>query len=201
MSAYRAIRDVPIRVLGIGGNTRLESKSLILLASALHIAEEAGAVVTLADVRALGLPISDANRPLDAYSPSLTGLLAATRTADAYILCSPTYDGTVNGAVKNALDAVNFLGSDDPPYFASKPVALMALGGAGAANVLTSLQHTTRALNGLAITTVVTASGSAISGGDVIDDLVLRRLRWMTDELLDLAGRLRRGAPVLAGTQ
>ena len=191
--------DAPLRVLGIGGSTRRDSKSLVLLAAALQAAEEAGAAVTLAGVRALDLPVFDDDRPLDAYPPSLSELLAAVRAADAFVICSPTYHGTVSGAVKNALDALNFLGSDDPPYFAGKPVALMALGGGGAANVLTSLQHATRALNGIAITTVVTAGGSAISGGAISDDMVRRRLGWMTGELLDLAVRLRPLTPALAG--
>ncbi|MBA2597631.1 MAG: hypothetical protein H0V00_13495, partial [Chloroflexia bacterium] len=72
-----------------------------------------------------------------------------------------------------------------------KPVALLALGGGGAANVLNSLHHATRALNGLTIPTTVIASGSDIREGEVADDAVRRRLRGMTEELLDLAVRLR----------
>jgi len=180
-----------MRVLGIGGSTRQGSKSLVLLESALRDVAEAGAETTLADVRALDLPIYDNDRPLDDYPPSLHQLLAAARAADAFILCSPTYHGTVSGAVKNALDSLNFLYDDAPPYFGGKPVALLALGGGGAANVLNSLHHATRALNGLTIPTTVIASGSDIREGEVADDAVRRRLRGMTEELLDLAVRLR----------
>lgn len=184
-------REPPLRVLGIGGSTRRESKSLILLRRALRTIEEAGAEVTLADVRALDLPIYDHDRLLQDYPSSLHELLSAARAADAYILCSPTYHGTVSGAVKNTLDALNFLEDEDPPYFAGKPVALMALGGGGAANVLNSLHHATRALNGLTIPTTVIAHGSAIRGGEISDEEVRRRLFRMVHELLDLAVRLR----------
>jgi FMN reductase len=191
MNRCESVDDLPIRVLGIGGSTRRDSKSLALLQSALHLAADAGAGVTLADVRALDLPIYDHDRPLHDYPSSLHELLAAARAADAYILCSPTYHGTVSGAVKNALDALNFLEVEDPPYLASKPVALMALGGGGAANVLNSLHHVTRALNGLSIPTTVIAHGSAIREGEISDEAVRRRLFRLVHELLDLAVRLR----------
>lgn len=192
LTTLDGMEEGPLRVLGIGGSTRQASKSRILLAEALRLAEEAGARTTLADVRALALPVYDDDRPLHDYPEALADLLAAARDADAYILCSPTYHGTVSGAVKNVLDALNFLGDDDPPYFGAKPVALMALGGGSAANVLTALHHTTRALNGLTIPTGIVAGGSAIVDGAVTDEGVLRRMRGMTAELLDLAARLRR---------
>ncbi len=185
------IGESPIRVLGIGGSTRQGSKSLVLLKSALREIEAAGAAVTLADVRALDLPIYDDDRPLEEYPPSLHRLLASARAADAFVFCSPTYHGTVSGAVKNALDALNFLFDDDPRYLGGKPVALLALGGGGAANVLNSLHHATRALNGLTIPTTVIASGGAIHEGEVTDESVRRRLHTMAHELLDLTVRLR----------
>jgi FMN reductase len=134
----------------------------------------------------------DDDLAVDDYPAALADLLRATREADAYILCSPTYHGTVSGAVKNALDALNYLDNVDPPYFGGKPVALMALGGGSGANVVTALQHATRGLNGLAIPTVVVAGGNAIENGVVTDERVRRRLRAAVDELLDLAVRLRR---------
>jgi FMN reductase len=191
------LRDPPLRVLGIGGSTRRVSKSRVLLKSALHLAENAGAEVTQADVRTLDLPIYDHDRPLHDYPSSLHELLAAARAADAYILCSPTYHGTVSGAVKNTLDALSFLEVDDPPYFAGKPVALMALGGGGAANVLNSLLHATRALNGLTVPTTVIASSRAIRDGEIIDEAVRPRLLRMVHELLDLTVRLRPAADLV----
>ena len=190
-------REPLLRVLGIGGSTRRESKSLILLRSALRALEEAGAAVTLRDVRTLDLPIYDSDRPLEGYPPSLHELLALVRAADAFILCSPTYHGTVSGAVKNVLDALDSLHADDPPYLAGKPVALMALGGGGGANVLNSLHHATRALNGLTIPTTVIAHGSAIREGEISDEAVRRRLFRMVHELLDLTVRLRPAADLV----
>lgn len=182
----------PVRVLGIGGSTRRGSTSRALLRTALDLVEEAGGHAVLADVRELDLPIFDDDLPLEAYPSRLGEFIAEARAADAYIFCSPTYHGTVSGAVKNALDLLNFLGDDVPPYLGGKPVGLMAVGGGGAANVLTSLHHAARAMNGLTIPTTVISSGSAIRDGEVSDEAVQRRLRSLVDELLDLAVRLRR---------
>jgi len=191
----------PVRVLGIGGSTRRGSSSLAALAATLGLAEAAGARTTLADVRALDLPLYDEDRPLADYPPALAELLADTRAADAYVLCSPTCHGTIAGGIKNVLDALNFLGDETPPYFASKPVALMALGGGGAQNALTALHHTTRALNGLTMATAVAVPGRAVdaASGTVGDEAVRRRLARMVEELIDAGRRLRR--PTLAETR
>jgi FMN reductase len=201
MDMHGVAGDGPPRVLGIGGSTRQGSKSLVLLTTALGQALQKGAIVSLADIRALDLPLYDEDRSLNDYPPSLAELLDAVRAADAFVLCSPTYHGTVSGAVKNVLDTLNFLYEEDPPYFAGKPVALMALGGGGAANVLTSLHHATHGLNGLTIPTSVIASGRAVVDGELIDETVQQRLGWMLDELLDVARRLRGPVPAFAGIQ
>ncbi|MFT4037178.1 MAG: NADPH-dependent FMN reductase, partial [Thermomicrobiales bacterium] len=159
--------------------------------------EAAGTGVALADVRQMALPIYDDDLPLEAYPDSLRQMLAAAREADAFIFCSPTYHGTVTGAVKNALDALNFLVHDKPRYLGGKPVALMALGGGSASNVITALDHSARGLNGLVLPTTVIASGSGVVDGEVADERAQQRVQAMVDELLDVTTRLRRGAPAL----
>jgi len=119
-------------------------------------------------------------------------LLAEVRAADAYILCSPTYHGTVSGPVKNALDALDLLGDGDPPYFGGRVVGLMALGG-GAANVLNALHHAARALGGLSAPTAVVVPNRVVDpvSGEIRDEAVRRRLDLMVHEVLDLTRRLR----------
>ena len=184
----------PPRVLGIGGSTRRGSSSLAALAAALGLAAAAGAETALADVRALGLPLYDEDRALEEYPASLGWLLAEVRAADAYLLATPTYLGTVAGGVKNALDALSFLVGDDPPYFGGKPVGLLALGGANAADALTALGHAARCLNGLVVPTAVVVPARAIDGGSgaIVDEAVRRRVGRMVGEVVDVGRRLRR---------
>ncbi len=189
----------PVRVLGIGGSMRAGSLSLIALEAALRLAAEAGATTRLADVRMLDLPVYRSDRQLADYPPSLSWLLAEVRAADAILLCSPTYHGTVSGAVKNVLDALDFLDDGAPPYLGGKVVGLLALGGGGAINTLNALHHAIRALNGLTIPTVVTVPSGAIDRATqaVSDDAVRRRLARMTGEMIELARRLR--VPAMPG--
>lgn len=196
MTEKIAIQAPSVRLLGIGGSTRAGSLSLLTLTVALRLAEEAGARTVLADVRALALPVYDADRPLEAYPPTLAWLLAEVRAADAYLLCSPTYHGTVAGGVKNVLDTLEFLASDMPPYLGGKVVGLMAYGGGGA-NVINSLSHATHALNGLAALTVVTVSEGALDRdtGGVHDAAVRGRLDRLVMDVVDLTRRLRRADP------
>ncbi len=191
--------QVPVRLLGIGGSTRRESRSLAVLETALRLAENRGARTALADVRAMNLPLFDEDGPLpDRSPPALTWLLNEVRTADGYLLCSPTYHGTLSGAVKNILDALTPLGEDDPPYLAGRPVGLVALGGAGAANTITALHHAARALGGLTVPTVVVVPSKAVDlrAREVVDHAVRRRLAVMAGEVVDLACRLRAPRPI-----
>jgi FMN reductase len=182
----------PLRILGIGGGMSERSRSRIVLRAALQIMEEAGATTTLADVRALDLPVYDADRPLEDYPSTLAWLLDEVRAADGYILCSPSFHGSLTGAVKNVLDALHFLTDEDPRYFGGKPVGLIGLGGA-AANVINALNHTARALNGLAVTTVVSVPNNAIDPltATIADAQVQTRMTKMIGEVLNLAWRFR----------
>jgi FMN reductase len=192
-----AFSSTPIRILGIGGSTRRGSLSLALLKATLGLAEEAGARTVLADVRELNLPMYDDDRPLAEYPATLRWLMDEVRAADAYLLCSPTYHGTVAGGVKNALDALNFLWDADPPYFGGKVVGLLALGGAGATNVINSLHHATRAMNGLTSPTAAIIGESALDPerGTLRDENAERRLRQLATEIVALTHRLQH-API-----
>ncbi len=187
----------PVRVLGIGGSVGAGCRSTVVLAAALRRAEDLGAETAMADVRALGLPLFDIGIPLDRYPPSLPWLLDQVREADAFLLCSPTYHGTVAGGVKNALDALEFLARDEPRYLGGKAVGLLALGGGdgiGAAGALDALHHVTRALNGVAVPTHVAVPGGAVDpiAQIVTDEAVEARLAMMVGQVVDLGRRLRR---------
>jgi len=88
--------------------------------------------------------------------------LEALRSADAVIVGSPGYHGTLSGLVKTALDYVEALSKDERPYFDGLPVGLIATaaGWQAAVSTLQALRTITHALRGwptpigLAINTV-----------------------------------------------
>lgn len=192
--ANRAGDTRRVRIVGIGGSTRVGSKSLIMLKTALRMAEDAGAVAILADVRELALPLYDDDKPVEWYPESLARLLEACDAADAFIFSSPTYHGTVTGAVKNVLDCLNFLWNEETPYLHGKPVGLMALGGPGSMNTINALHHSARGLNGISVPIAATIPGNGVdeANGVVTDKNGLTRMRATVSDLIDLASRLRR---------
>jgi NAD(P)H-dependent FMN reductase len=95
-----------IKLLGVSGSMRKSSHSRAALATALEHAAAHGAETRLLDLATLDLPI---------YNPEAagesTGEPAAARTAsealvwaEAIILASPDYHGSMSGAMKNFLD-------------------------------------------------------------------------------------------------
>ena len=181
----------PVRILGIGGSTRRGSMSLLALKTALRIAEENGAQTSLAAVRDLDLPLYNGERHLHDYPSTLHWLLDEVRAADGFVICSPTYHGTISGAVKNVLDSLEFLASDEPRYLGGKAVALLGYGGASAMNTINALYHTVRTLSAHVVPTVVILSRDQLDSEtvDIRAAGVRERAATMMREVIDL-GRL-----------
>ena len=182
----------PPRILGLGGSLSRESRSLIVLETALRVAEAAGAETALLDPRTLALPLYDPDRHPNDPPPALVRLLTEVRAADGILLCSPTYHGTVTGAVKNLLDALDPLGRDDPSYLTGKVVGLIALGGGGAVNTLNALSHAARAFDAVVVPTwlAVPVGAVDVAARDIADPGVKQRLAAITEEVIELSRRL-----------
>lgn len=183
----------PVRILGIGGTTSEKSWSLVPLQAALDRAREAGAETELASVYQLDLPMFRTDWRLEDYPPTLAWLIDEVRRADGIILCSPTYHGTISGALKNVLDSLIFLAWDTPPYLGGKPVAVMAYGGMTSMGVLQALTTCVRGLKGITVPTHVAVPERAIDRDTItiIDERITDRIDHMVGELLSFAARLR----------
>ena len=92
-----------IKLLGVCGSMRVESYSSRLATMALAAASEHGAETRLLELSAIDLPIYNPDsEPVDHL-----GLRTATEAvnwADAFLLASPDYHGSMSGAMKNFLD-------------------------------------------------------------------------------------------------
>jgi FMN reductase len=183
----------PVRILGIGGTTSPQSWSLVPLDAALDRARERGCEVVRATVYDLDLPMFRTDWRLEDYPPSLAWLLDEIRRADGLIICSPTYHGTISGAIKNVLDALIFLGWDQPRYLGGKPVGIMAYGGMTSMGVLQALTQCVRGLKGITIPTHIAVPERAIdkSTASIVDERIDARLDEMIDELVSFSARLR----------
>jgi FMN reductase len=135
-------------IVAIGGTTRAESTTGKLLAAALAMAEERGARTTLLTGQAISFPHYE-HGSAEGH-PEIEAYLDALRSADAVIVGSPGYHGTLSGLVKTALDYVEHLSKDDRAYFDGRPVGLIATaaGWQAAVSTLQALRTITHSLRG-----------------------------------------------------
>lgn len=135
----------PARVVAIGGSTRPGSTTEQLLRMAAERVHPEAEVRVFAGP-ALLLPHYVPGKLSDAAHD----LVAAARAADVLILGSPGYHGCLSGTVKNAIDYLEELALDDPPYLDGKVVGCVATayGWQAAVNTLSALRHVVAALRG-----------------------------------------------------
>jgi FMN reductase len=90
------------RVLGIGSSLRDNASSTIALSATLDFAKKYGADTRLLDLRQTKLPLYD---PVENNAtPDIKKTQEDVLWADALILSTPDYHGSMSGAIKNFLD-------------------------------------------------------------------------------------------------
>ena len=196
-----------LRVVGIGGTLREGSTSLGALRRALGAAEDAGAETELLDLRELDLPMYRPGKSLEDYGDEVVGFVEAVRGADAMIVSTAAYHGTLAGVTKNALDFAQFLSKDERQYFEGKAVGLISTAGGeqAAANANGAMVHAVHALRGVVAPLMVAipkAWQRSDRDGNITDDGYGRRLDRLGRLVVDLAEKVgatepsRRAEPV-----
>ncbi len=136
-----------IRVVGIGGSVDRGSQSDRALRAVLSATQKLGADVQVFSGLDLDLPPYHSGAVLpDLASDYVNGV----RLADAVVISSPGYHGTVSGLVKNALDYLEELRGDQRPYLDGRPVGLIAVAGGwqAAVGTLATLRQVVHSLRG-----------------------------------------------------
>jgi FMN reductase len=176
-------------IVGIGGSLAAHSVSGAALRRALEGAEEVGAQTLMLDARELDLPFF---RPdVETVPASAARLLEESYEADGLIWSSPMYNGTVSGAVKNALDWLHLLGDREPPYLTDKVIGLVSTaGGTQGLQVVNTMEYVVRSLRAWAVPLVVPMSGVPQSWngeGVPFDERIGNQLRTLGTEVVRVA--------------
>lgn len=193
-----------LNVVGLGGTLREGSTSLGALKRVLQAAEEAGADTEILDLRVLDLPMYVPGKKLGEYGENVEWFLESIRAADALVISTAAYHGTLAGVTKNALDFTQFLARDEDPYLDGRVVGLVATaGGAQAAtNATGALVNVVHALRGIVAPLMVPIPKAwqlSDGEGNITDANYGGRLDKLGELLVDLATRLRTGE--LAGKE
>ena len=166
-----------IKIIGICGSLRNNSKTSAALQFALAAAEQAGAEVQLVDLRDYELVFCD-GRNQDEYPDDVKRLREAVKNAQGVILGTPEYHGSYSGVLKNALDLMGF------EEFEGKMIGLIAIsaGALGGNDAFNSLRNVGRSLHAWVVPDQVSIPyvDAVISqSGEINDANVTQRLEHL----------------------
>ncbi len=180
------------KILVFAGSTRRDSFNKKLAHLAAQGARDAGAEVTLVDLRDMPMPLYDgdleAERGVPPHGRALRELMMSHR---GIVIAAPEYNGGISGVLKNALDWVSRRDGEVPPQVAYHgKVALLlststgALGGIrGLGQVQQVLQH--RGVLVLPHTLSVPKAAEAFdAAGALVDAHHAKRIAELTAQLV-----------------
>ena len=175
------MRDT-FNVLGVAGSIRQGSYSTRSLKIALEYAKKQGAEVRLLDLNTVVLPLYDPSAPASKEVEHTTEAIA---WADAVILASPDYHGSISGALKNFLDYFY-------EEFAGKVFGYIVASHEKGLTVMEQMRTAVRQCYGWSMPYGVSINGPQDFTGDEIRNTRLsNRLRMMARDLV-VYGRLLR---------
>lgn len=188
-----------ILVVGLGGTTRAASSTESALRVSLAAAKAAGAETVMVGAADLDLPMYAPERPeRTGHARRLVDLL---RQSQGVIIASPGYHGTLSGLVKNALDYIEDMRDDDPPYLHGRAIGTIACGYGWPATIhtLAALRSVAHALRGWP-----TPMGAGINSADDVfadDGQVAEpksrfQLELVGQQVVDFARMRSAGTPV-----
>jgi FMN reductase len=177
-----------VKIVGIAGSLRPGSYTHKALEVAAQRLQALGAEVELIDLRQLDLPFCDGGDDYPNH-PDVAKLSQAVKTADAVILATPEYHGSVSGVLKNALDLMGF------EEFSGKVTGFISvLGGQSNSNALNDLRTITRWIHAWAIPEQI-AIGQAWKAfgedGKLLDDSLAKRFDAFAQSLVENTRKLR----------
>ena len=141
------------RVLAFAGSTRRESFNKKLVQIAVRGVREAGAEVTLLDLKDFPLPLFDQDLEVEQGMPDNgTKLKRLFIEHDGLLISSPEYNSSITAVLKNAIDWVSRPAPDEPPLvaFRGKVAALMSAS-PGALGGLRGLVHVRSVLGNIGV--------------------------------------------------
>jgi len=173
----------PIRILAVGSSLREGSYSTLSAKMALDLSKNYGAVTNFLDLRHTKLPIYDP----DDSTQSIQEARHLVEWANAFVLASPDYHGSMSGTLKNFLD--HFW-----EEFAGKTFGYICASHEKGLTVMDQMRTAVRQCYGWSLPYGISIDGEQDfnNQGEIINILLNRRLRMLARDLV-VYGSLIRG--------
>jgi NAD(P)H-dependent FMN reductase len=141
------------RILAFAGSTRRESFNKKLVQIAVKGAREAGAEVTLLDLKDFPLPLFDQDLEAEQGMPDNgTKLKRLFIEHDGLLISSPEYNSSITAVLKNAIDWVSRPAPNEAPLVAFRgKVATLMSASPGALGGLRALVHVRSILGNIGV--------------------------------------------------
>lgn len=170
------------RVLGVAGSTRGQSYSTRALKAALAHAEKLGAETRLLELGNAGIPFYNPEAP---SSKELQDASASISWADAIILASPDYHGSMSGTLKNFLD--HFY-----EEFAGKLFGYIVASHEKGLTVMEQMRTAVRQCYGWSMPYGVSIHGELdFRGSQITSDRVAKRIRMLARDIVAYGAPIR----------
>jgi FMN reductase len=181
-------QDAP--VLLVGGSLGAGSATTILMTHTEKLLIERGFTCEVLGAAALELPMYHPDLH-EHEAPEADALIAAFRRARAYVWFTPAYHYSISGRLKNALDYLELMADDDPPYLAGRLVGLVAAssGPIAAVHAIGAMEQIVHALRGYVVpaTAPIGPIERAVDrkAGTIVDERTKLKLSQLADEMRD----------------
>ena len=177
-------------IVGLGGTLRENSSTERALRYCMEAVQRQGGRTKLFCGKDIDLPMYAPHEL--ARTPKAAELVRALRDADAVVVASPGYHGSVSGLIKNALDYIEDLREDPRCYLDNTPWGCItcAYGWQAAVSTLSHLRNIGHALRawptplGVAINS---ADQIFDENGELADETIKSQLEMMATQVLTFA--------------
>jgi NAD(P)H-dependent FMN reductase len=182
-----------INILGVAGSMRQESYSTLGLKMVLEEAKKYGSESHLLDLRDRNLPLYDPGVPSSndsSFNNSnnvLEKITTALKWADALVLASPDYHGSMSGTLKNFLD---YFWED----FAGKTFGYMIASHEKGLTVADQMRTAVRQCYGWSMPYNISINGEKDfdSEGNLVNSALVKRIKMLARDLVTYGTLIRR---------
>jgi chromate reductase, NAD(P)H dehydrogenase (quinone) len=190
-----------IKILAIAGSLREKSLNRRILKAAAEGAAQAGAEVMLIDLNEFPMPLYNEDRfEENGFDARALEFQRLVRDADAFLVASPEYNGSITAALKNAIDWASRPSGEFPRHeiFQKKFAAIMTAspGSFGGVRTLSHLRAILTSVGTFVLPTeiAVTFAEQKFDGDRVTDERTKETLENLGAALVETVAAMKHGA-------